>query len=313
MKTTAPNPIAILSLLLATACGGNAGDGGADSAVTDGGALPDAPGADDKRGEIQVLEGRGYYDDGSGPVEYTRATVQGMLYQGHQPRWHHVEQQAGACTLWRFTTAQCDPFCDGICVDTDVCEPWPTYVASGTLTITGLKIPVSLTPEQGVNWYVYPSAPPADLFDGGDEITATTSGGEMPALSATAHGVARLEAPLTGDGAITLEPGRDHTVTWTPADENARVRLTLNSNNWGHGNPYLAIIECDVADTAGQVTVPAAMVDAFPETMAWSVCAGSDCPPSTLTRYTLGAATVPDGHVDLIVGDQLSFGVNHQP
>jgi hypothetical protein len=294
------------------ACGGHDDPGG--KAIVDGGPTADAPPAAAKRGEIQVLETRHYFVDVDDKVtEFKSGLVQGRLLKGREPRWHELESQQGACTLWRFKPASCDQFCDGVCLGTNQCEPWPTYVGGGRLAVTGLKIDVALDPEPGLNWYLPPQAPPADLFTPDAEVIATTTGGTFPAFSLRARGVPPLAAPVTATGKITLVPGKDHTFTWTPASSDARVRLTINANNQGHGNPYMAIIECDVPDADGKVVIPWSMIDAFPPTEAWYVCAGSDCPPSTLLRYSRGVAPVSDGHVELIVGDQISFGVVHKP
>ena len=121
-------------------------------------------------------------------------------------------------------------------------------------------------------------------------------------------------APLTGaipDGKLVLEPGQDEIVRWTPAGGDARVRLTLNSNNQGHGQPYLGIIECDSPDAAGEVRVSASLVDEFPETRAWTICAGTDCPPSTLRRYQRATAPVGEHDVELVVSSVIAFGVDH--
>jgi hypothetical protein len=104
-------------------------------------------------------------------------------------------------------------------------------------------------------------------------------------------------------------------VTWppatTPTTTGTRVRLELNANNRGHGFPYTAIISCDVADSAGEITVPTALLDAFPDTRAWTVCAGSDCPPSRLTRYRRATAPVGEQEVELEVASTFAFGVDH--
>jgi hypothetical protein len=121
-------------------------------------------------------------------------------------------------------------------------------------------------------------------------------------------------APAISDGKITVPypAGEDFVIAWTPAGDGGRVRVTLNSNNQGHGMPYLAIIECDVADSAGEVAIPAALLDAFPETSAWSVCAGTDCPPSTIRRYHRDGWPIGDDQeVVLEVGSQVDFGVDH--
>jgi hypothetical protein len=125
-----------------------------------------------------------------------------------------------------------------------------------------------------------------------------------------------LQAQIQG-GHIDLLAGQDYTLRWTPATgagaAEARVRLTVNSPNSSHGQPYKAIIECDAPDAAGALTVPRAMVDALPRLVAFSSCVGIDCPPSYIMRYARGTAAVTGGYVELLVGDQMAIGVNHSP
>jgi hypothetical protein len=124
--------------------------------------------------------------------------------------------------------------------------------------------------------------------------------------------VGPLVAEIEG-GRLTLEPGRDHVLRWTPAAGGARVKLTIVAPSRGHGNPSEAILECDVPDADGALTIPAPMIDALPPMTAFGGCVASDCGPSTLLRYSNGYAGVPAGYVELVVGYQLSFGVEHQP
>lgn len=311
--------MALLGVVVATAaaaCGGGSGgpgDGGAGSGGGSGGASGGSGGgpgprpSGDRRGEIRALEGRVYFEDTSTP----RSVVDGRFLDGGEPSWHQVAMTDGACVLKTFTPQSCDPFCDGICYGPNQCAPWPTYVSAGTLTITGLKTPVSIPYAQD-SWYYYPNVPPADLFDAGARIIATGTGGALPAFNVEARGVDPLVAEIQG-GKITLLPGRAHVVRWTPSGREARVRLTINSPNQSHGNPFLAIVECDVPDSTGEITVPAAMVDALPELTAFGICVLRDCPASTLLRYTNGYAPVPGGYVEMVVGDQMSIGVEHQP
>ena len=295
--------------LVLAACGGGS-SGGADA-----GDDPDAgtgPGRE-RIGAIEIVEDRMVYPDEGGPgPEYRWSNVTARFYDGRPPAFHRVELEEGACTLRRYTPSSCNPACvDGLCVDENVCEPWPTQVSAGRLTVTGARVAVQIDPQNG--WY-YPSEPlPEDLFDDDAELTASLAGAELPAMSLDAAGTPPLVAAIT-DGKITVPypAGEDFVLSWTPAGDGARVRVTLNSNNQGHGAPYLAIIECDVADAAGEVAIPETMLDAFPETRAWTVCAGSDCPPSSIRRYHRD--TVPlgeDQEVELVVGSQVSFGVDH--
>lgn len=286
----------VLVLFLA-ACG----DGDpADS--PDAGPQPDAGPTLPSFGYIRLAEVDGTW----GPSGTARAQ---MVLSG-LPVWHLEEAAQGACRLLRFQPAYCDTWCDGVCVEPNVCQPWPTYANAGTLSFTGVKGAVSLSFDPG--WgYATAAVPPDDLFDPGDEVTVNAAGAEIPAFSLTARGTAALQSPTIVDDEVTLANGADFTFSWTPAGGDARVRLTINANNMGHGAPYAAIIVCDVADAAGAVTVPRSMIDVFPATMAWEACAGSDCPPSSLFRYTRAALPQGDGELEFLVGSERLFGVNH--
>jgi hypothetical protein len=288
--------------------GGGRGGGGAGGGPGGGGGSAGGAPTTDRVGEIRALEGRYFLEDGT---TLAQNVIDGRFFDGAEPSWHQVAMTAGACVLKTFAPQSCDPFCDGICVGPNQCEPWPTGVSAGTLGITGLKVAVNIPPATD-GWYYYPNVPPPDVFDPNAAITASASGGVVPAFSVQARGVTTLQAQIPG-GKITLAPGQDHRLTWTPATGDARVRLTINSPNAGHGQPYRAIIECDVPDSAGELTVPRAMVDALPELTAFAICVRIDCPPSVLLRYTRGTASVPGGHVDLTVGDQMIVGVDHHP
>jgi hypothetical protein len=151
---------------------------------------------------------------------------------------------------------------------------------------------------------------PSDAFDDDATVTVAATGDVVPAFSISARGVPPLEAAIS-NGEIELVNGEEFTFTWTPADPTSRVRLTVNANNHGHAAPWEAVIECDTEDT-GQVTVPAAMIDAFPETYRWEVCEGSDCPLSWLTRYHKTVTDVGGAPVRLDVGSRFYFYVIHE-
>jgi len=239
--------------------------------------------------------------------------IEGRIRTGADPVWHQEVMNDGTCRLLKFTPALCDEYCEGVCTAPNVCQPYPTYISVGTLTLTGLVSGMlPLQPIEGINWY-YPSTPlPGDLFADDATVGMNASGSsDMPAFQAETHAVPRLEAEIASFQ-ITLKDGEDHLVEWTPAgDPSARVRLTINSNNSGHGAPYNAIIECEAYDDASQIRIPAAMVEAFPENDDWDACAGSDCPRSWMRRFAQAYATVPGGGVRLIVGSEIQFGVVH--
>jgi hypothetical protein len=282
----------LVCLFALAACGSPAASD--DDAVT-----PDAGTPREQVGAVTVTE----------DTRWQTAHVLGQLYDGDGPSFHHVEATDGACTLLRYSPSNCDPACtDGLCTAPDVCTPWPTLLSAGRLTIDGLATSVTIDP---VGNYYYEQNPlPSNLFDDDAHVTAHLAGADLPAMDFATTGVPPLH-PDYPDDKIMLTPGADYTLAWTPAGS-GRVRVELNANNQGHGMPYLAIIRCDVPDAAGEVVVPHALIDAFPETQAWEVCAGTDCPPSLLTRYHAASFALDDDReIDFIVQSQYAFGVDH--
>jgi hypothetical protein len=274
----------MLVLVSCAACGDAANTGDVDAA------MPDAPPGVVRPviGGVDVVEAVWLYPNG----ETASGEVSARFYDGHPPRFHREAMRSGACVLRRHMTSSCTPACTtGLCVE-GTCEPWPSLVSAGRLDVTGLAVGVSVTPMNGL-YHLQDPLPP-QLF--GD--TATTG---VPPLAAAIQG---------GHLAIPFPAGQDLAVRWTPAGD-GQIRLTLNSNNQGHGLPYLMIIECEAADVAGEIAIPAAMLDAFPETFAWSVCAGSDCPPSRIRRYHRTTQPFGDHDVELTVASELVFGIEH--
>jgi hypothetical protein len=294
----------VLALIVAVACD----DGGALAPGGDAAPGPDAPPEEEARGTVDIEEAR-WLTGGEDPgTDHARIRVT-MLDTPMDSR-HDLVARVGHCQLLRHEPGECGPSCPGICVHPDRCVIYPPLASAGTLTISGLRQPVTLTPESSGAYYDL-GQHPADLFADDATVTLTAAGAAVPAFTITTGGVPPL-APAITDGKITLAPGKDHTLRWSPAAAGARVRVTLNANNEGHGLPYLGIIECDVPDEAGQVVIDRTLVDGFPETDAWQVCAGADCPPSVILRYRQGTAVVPGGHVRLRVGSVRYFGVVHR-
>ncbi len=303
-------PIILAAL---AACGGSSGDD--DSSGNPDAPPIDAPGssARERTGYIEIVEDVWRFPDDQGGDTYTSARVDARFFDGSEPQFHREALREGACVLRTFAIASCDPACTaGLCIDTNVCEPWPTYVSAGTLTFGGLRTSLSITPRD--NWYYVDEPLPPDVFADDAEVTATLTGATIPALSLSSRAVATITPDITGGVLVAPFPATGPLeVRWTPAPSSAaRVRLTLNSNNRGHGAPFDAIIECDVPDDAGVIAVPAALLDAFPATEAWTICAGSDCPPSSLRRYRNALAPVGERDVELRVSSSFTFGIQHR-
>lgn len=148
------------------------------------------------------------------------------------------------------------------------------------------------------------------LLDDGATVSATTTGSaDIPALTLTATGLAPPRGRFPDDE-ITIVDGQDYTITWPPGG-GGRILLTLNANNQGHGNPFTSIIRCDVPDADGELTVPGALIAQFDTTYRWEICAGQDCPLSTLARYHEDTATIAGGVVRLRVASEVHFWVIH--
>ncbi len=292
-------------VLAVAGCGGGGGDPDGGDGDGDGG-VPDAGSGSELLGSIRVLE--------SVFGDYASSYVAGELVLAGYPDIYTETMNDGTCRLVEFQGTFCDPACDqGWCIN-EVCVPFPEWVDAGQLTVTGLKASVAVAPNycgfQG--WgYCNQNTLPADLFDPGDPVTASAPGGDFPGFAVEASGVAPMVVTGLSNDELDMPNGSDRVFTWTPESDSDRVRLVINANSsGGHGSPYRAIITCESIDD-GSLTIPRAMIEAFPETYRWDICAGSDCPPSWAMRYRRGTTAVDDGEVELLVGAQRLFYVIH--
>ena len=203
-----------------------------------------------------------------------------------------VLAEDGACKLYRKRNLFCNPPCASgtTCSDALSCVPAPTNQSVGTVSITGLAIPLELMPS-GVNSYTNPANPalPHPGFSEGANIVLSASGGAAP-FELDGRGIAALA--LASDS-IAVESGRSLAVRWTPPGQAAgqRVRLTFEFNRHG-GTPTW--LECDAADT-GSFNVPAALLDALLELEL------SGWPTLAAARRTVDSASVAAGCVELRV------------
>jgi hypothetical protein len=260
---------------------------------------------DDPHGTVTVAQIQAPYGS------FGSATA--SFFKEPPPQFQKEVMRAGACRLLTFKPAFCSTPCSGVCVDTDVCRPFPERVSAGTLVLSGLKVPLTLMPDN-YNAYYARSRLPADLFSAGAELKVSASGAAFAAFTAATAGVEPLRTDAIVRDEITLRDDADYTFTWTPgSDPQARVRLVLNGNNRGHGQPYEAILECDAPDMTGRLTIARALIAAFPQTFRWEICAGRDCPPSQVRRYRRGMVQAPSGRVAFDAVSERLFYVLHNP
>ena len=208
--------------------------------------------------------------------------------------------RAGSCRLLEVEPGGCAGPCAGACVGGE-CLPFPTAISAGPVTLAGLEGGPVVLPFDPSAGYLPPLLPGGALFTAGAEVTVSAPGDAFPAFSLSAAAVAPI-APVGLPSPLTLAPGADAVFRWTPADAQSRVRLTLVADEL-HGLPPLATIECDAPD-AGEVTVPAALVDMFLEPEHWGTC--GRCPVSSIMRYRRAATA----DVELWLGAAVRFQVS---
>jgi hypothetical protein len=308
-----------LMVVCVCACGENGGDGGDGGGGSDAGQL-DAPSAAEcepaaagapASGVIRIGERRGRRGAGA-LVDGVVVGDQAWRFSGLAPQLQQETAREGDCVLYEYEPSFCDPPCQGFCVDKE-CRPFPEYLSAGTLHVGGLGAPVALEPDFLTLFgaeYRGEIEPPAP----GQTIQVCASGDDSAGFAAEVTAVEPLDVVLADD-LLILRDGDDLVLDWTPSsDANARIRLTLNTDNEHHGLPYPAIIECDAADD-GELVVPRALIEAFPPVTAPPAgpvaCSGSDCPVSRLIRYR--SATINDSQlsVDILAEQAIEFYIGH--
>lgn len=243
----------------------------------------------------------------------------------HTLGWCTARATVGACTLYDpgLLTAKCAATESCTCLDRGVecdetpvrwcpedqvcvaasgslggkCRDLPRHYDAGTIEITGLKVPVTMVPDALGRYHLANPPDPDDLFDAGDVVTATTTGGQLPPLEFTARGVAPLEVK---DPSVRMRvgSGQPSTVRWTPADPGSRVQVALMGGSHDP-NPLAAAILCDVPDGDGQVEVAGSLLDEFYRLS----CDGlwlAKC--SRITRYSRDLQDLGGREVELFVG-----------
>jgi hypothetical protein len=253
-------------------------------------------------GFVTVME----YQSGWGDYSEVRAYFAENLHPRKAPYYHDTEllsakSREGACVLYgsyRRLLDLCDPpcgmdqYCDGM-----TCQGYPAHWNVGPMEITGLKTRAFLEPDEYDNYLE--QSYPADLFDAGAGITVSAAGGELGAFELSATGVAPLDVASTVD----LIAGKPTTISWTPGAIDARVQVFLRTGIHRPALPAAAVF-CDVPDSAGQIVIPATLVDVFRK------AAGLNQQPCELMRYTQDVQTPFGGQVELRVANVVNLQLN---
>ena len=185
-----------------------------------------------------------------------------MIRDLPDPIVHDLVAETGGCRYFRSRTeTACSPDCpkDQFCTLDGECRPWPRRLSAGVITLSGLKTPLTATPDD-TGWYSVLPEPPDDLFDPKAELTVSATGAEIPAFEARVRGVADMEPGWTGE--VKMVDGQPIHLSWPKKGDGARVEVVFQIG-W-HGKPPTDIIWCEADEAAGGVEIPASFVDQFP-------------------------------------------------
>lgn len=236
------------------------------------------------------------------------AHILGSVLDGPTPRtvvWE-VAATEGDCELLRPRVPFCDPGCASseACVEDDVCQPYPTAVEVGTVTVAGVattagETTFSMEPVAG---YYQPAAD-VDLADPpfaeGDTVTFSASGSASVApFVMTAQGIAPLD--VTSES-ITFADGESVVVEWTPGRHPHDAVLQISINVSYHGGTK-GTISCRTADS-GALELSGSMLDDL------KALGLSGWPIIVFSRTHLGT-TEPDVAVDLLIESSVTRDVH---
>lgn len=264
-------PTAVLAAALLAACGGSSGDGDGPPGVD-----ASTPAAfDDGVARIDVLSTG---DEGPGVTSITA-----LLLDAPAPWPYDPAIADGSCRMWRRQPQDtCTPICDfdQACVGGQ-CRSLPPSLSAGTLAVAGAGTTEMVAFDAGAYQRYLQRA----LWLPETEVTVSAPGDVFAGFTVAA----RLPPPIrvTNTKELRLAAGVPLTLRWDPAGAGARVRVTLGADE-GHGRYRSIVIECDVADADGGVTVPQSMVDVLADRSHWSC---GDCFSHEVRRYRRGDTT----------------------
>lgn len=237
-----------------------------------------------------------------------QAAILGRVLDGVNPSnviWE-VAATEGDCVLLTPRIPFCDPKCSSseACVEDDECQPYPTGIDIGTVTVEGIKTTAGETDftMDPVAGYYQPAAdidlayPP---FAEGDAIVFSASGNEeVVPFTMTAQGIVPFEIITES---ITLEDGKSVEIEWVPGGLPDLAVINLSVNISYHAGTK-GTISCETPDS-GAIELPSTMVDALKDL-------GLSGWPMIVFSRTITGTTEPELPVDLIIESSMTQNVN---
>jgi hypothetical protein len=255
----------VLPLLFSSACqptkdddamsAGASASGGASGSHAGGSGGSDVAGSShDAAGAAPVLHGSVVVSLAAATTENEGySSVLGRFFDGPTPPAIPLEldTELGDCQLMVPSQPFCStPCAPDVCTADDVCTPYPTPLAVGTLSVEGLGPKLSIDPSTSMSIYQSPSLPYPPCSPG-SAIHVTAS-----AFSLTAECIEPLE--LTGADPIVVKAGAAVHVTWKAAGAGASSRIRIGLDVAHHGGKK-GEIDCEVPDT-GSFDIPEPLV-----------------------------------------------------
>jgi hypothetical protein len=164
-----------------------------------------------------------------------RLEIKGGFIDAFDPRCHR--STVGACEI-----SDCPQALNG----TDFADP-------GKLTFSPSNGVIAFTPGPTTLSFSANTVP----WAANEAITLTTTGGDVPAFSASVASPRTLDA---GEGREVVGPplvrSQPFTATWVPIAE--QVKLVIEQNRDTPSGPFTLVIACVVAGASGSATVPPA-------------------------------------------------------
>jgi len=244
---------------------------------------------DDDAGDDDTMAGECGWTDTWGwfgvELNQNGGSFQGIYASGVNPHLLSPHAEEGDCVFYRYSPPLCDPPCESpdTCAFDGTCRPEPTWLDVGAVTLTGTTPEITLEPTDHNTYYTTEAY--SDLYTPGDTLTVEASGSaEVDPFSLSVDGTSLL-SPL--DQSFTMAEGEPMVITWDALGSPPEGRVLVHLDNDHHG--ISAYAECDTLASAGEITVPASIVDLM--ISAGHSGIGTYVENATIQRYT--QTTIP--------------------